>query len=97
MKIVLLYGKEYLILKNLWIICLFRRAIGTNLYLNEISVERDLVGASLCINFSQSTIIPGTKLFFHKNALILFVPTQSGIHQFYIVLGDYVTQLKVIL
>uniref|UniRef100_A0A1I8B7X5 ER membrane protein complex subunit 1 n=1 Tax=Meloidogyne hapla TaxID=6305 RepID=A0A1I8B7X5_MELHA len=61
------------------------RADGTNLHLNEYSIDKDLIDSSLCINFSHSLIIPGTRLFIvrHKNFLIV-VPTQSGIHRFYV-------------
>uniref|UniRef100_A0A914L7G2 Nuclear pore complex protein Nup160 homolog n=2 Tax=Meloidogyne incognita group TaxID=654580 RepID=A0A914L7G2_MELIC len=61
------------------------RADGTNLHLNEFSIDKDLIDSSLCFNFSHSLIIPGTRLFVvrHKIFLII-VPTQSGIHRFYI-------------
>uniref|UniRef100_A0A914N1S2 Nucleoporin Nup120/160 beta-propeller domain-containing protein n=1 Tax=Meloidogyne incognita TaxID=6306 RepID=A0A914N1S2_MELIC len=61
------------------------RADGTNLHLNEYSIDKDLIDSSLCFNFSHSLIIPGTRLFVvrHKIFLII-VPTQSGIHRFYI-------------
>ncbi|KAI1700187.1 CBR-NPP-6 protein [Ditylenchus destructor] len=58
------------------------RSDGTNLYLDEFSTERDLQESALTINFSQSLIVPGTKLFYFKHMLILVVPTQSGLHTF---------------
>uniref|UniRef100_A0A914GWM9 Uncharacterized protein n=1 Tax=Globodera rostochiensis TaxID=31243 RepID=A0A914GWM9_GLORO len=66
------------------------RADGANLFLNEFSVDRDLVDASLCINFSQSLLVPGTQLFIvRRKLLLLVVPTQSGIHRFYVHLARH--------
>ncbi|KAL3095032.1 hypothetical protein niasHS_006383 [Heterodera schachtii] len=66
------------------------RAEGANLFLNEYSVDRDLNDASLCINFSQSLLIPGTQLcIVRRKLLLLAVPTQSGIHRFYVHLARH--------
>ncbi|KAF7637423.1 hypothetical protein Mgra_00003167 [Meloidogyne graminicola] len=58
---------------------------ANNLYLNEYSIDKDLIESSLCINFSASLIIPGTRLFIVRHKIFLIVvPTQSGIHRFYV-------------
>uniref|UniRef100_A0AC34QPA2 Nuclear pore complex protein Nup160 n=1 Tax=Panagrolaimus sp. JU765 TaxID=591449 RepID=A0AC34QPA2_9BILA len=57
------------------------RAEGSNLYLDEYSVDRVLRDAAICINFGHSIIIPGTRLFTHCGMLLLFVPTQAAIHR----------------
>lgn len=62
----------------------FRRAEGSNLYLDEFSADSDLSQSSLCIVFSQSMVIPGTQLLNCRGTLVLVVPTQCAIHRFFI-------------
>uniref|UniRef100_A0A7E4VXA4 Nucleoporin_N domain-containing protein n=1 Tax=Panagrellus redivivus TaxID=6233 RepID=A0A7E4VXA4_PANRE len=57
------------------------RTDGPNLYLDEYSTSTDLRDASLCINFSQSNVIPSVKAFVKAGMFVLVVPTQSSIHR----------------
>lgn len=66
----------------------FRRAEGTTLLLDEFSAKRDLTDSSITIAFPQSIVVPGTYLFVYKGMLFLVVPTQSGVHCFFMQLID---------
>ncbi|VDK57133.1 unnamed protein product, partial [Anisakis simplex] len=61
------------------------RANGSNLTIEERSVETDLLnGTCLLINLIRSHIIPGTVFTFSNGKLVFIVPTQTTIHRFFI-------------
>ncbi|RCN53154.1 hypothetical protein ANCCAN_00708 [Ancylostoma caninum] len=63
---------------------LFRRAVGQKLFLEERSLCRTITEATLCLDFSRTTILPGTSIaLFDQNILCVVVPTQSTVHRFY--------------
>uniref|UniRef100_A0A0N4XD81 Nucleoporin_C domain-containing protein n=1 Tax=Nippostrongylus brasiliensis TaxID=27835 RepID=A0A0N4XD81_NIPBR len=62
----------------------FRRAIGQKLFLEERSLCRTVVDGTFCLDFSRTSILPGTSItIFDQDVLCIVVPTQSTVHRFY--------------
>ncbi|EGT50703.1 hypothetical protein CAEBREN_23694 [Caenorhabditis brenneri] len=60
------------------------RAIGQKLYLEERSLLFSITDGSLCIDFTRTSIIPGTSIaIFDEGIMCIVVPTASAIHRFY--------------
>ncbi|EYC25726.1 hypothetical protein Y032_0011g1356 [Ancylostoma ceylanicum] len=60
------------------------RAVGQKLFLEERSLCRTITEGTLCLDFSRTTILPGTSIaLFDQNILCIVVPTQSTVHRFY--------------
>ncbi|CAO4361244.1 unnamed protein product [Caenorhabditis nigoni] len=60
------------------------RAVGQKLYIEERSLLFSIADGSLCIDFTRTSIIPGTSItIFEEGVLCIVVPTASAIHRFY--------------
>ncbi|WKX89122.1 hypothetical protein Q1695_008627 [Nippostrongylus brasiliensis] len=60
------------------------RAIGQKLFLEERSLCRTVVDGTFCLDFSRTSILPGTSItIFDQDVLCIVVPTQSTVHRFY--------------
>ncbi|EFO96067.1 CRE-NPP-6 protein [Caenorhabditis remanei] len=60
------------------------RAIGQKLFIEERSLLFSITEGSLCIDFTRTSIIPGTSItIFEEGVFSIVVPTASSIHRFY--------------
>uniref|UniRef100_A0A1I7UVC4 Nucleoporin_C domain-containing protein n=1 Tax=Caenorhabditis tropicalis TaxID=1561998 RepID=A0A1I7UVC4_9PELO len=60
------------------------RAIGQKLYIEERSLLFTISDGSLCIDFTRSSIIPGTSITISDEGVMsIVVPTASAVHRFY--------------
>ncbi|KAI6177930.1 Protein disulfide-isomerase [Aphelenchoides fujianensis] len=66
---------------------LFWRTEGSRIHFNEISATRDVNELSLSLDLRPSMIIPGTSVTYHRNILILVIPTSSALHRLSIRVG----------
>ncbi|CAI2312535.1 unnamed protein product [Caenorhabditis sp. 36 PRJEB53466] len=60
------------------------RAVGQKLFIEERSLIFPICDGALCIDFTRTSIIPGTSItIFEEGILSIVVPTASAVHRFY--------------